>query len=398
LTKMKTFPVFSFVLLAVLAEGLALKHKRIPLYRMKSTRRTMEDLDVSRNKIARRWGSGGYGSHFPEEPLTNYMDASYYGPIQIGTPGQTFNVIFDTGSSNLWVPSITCKITELACRSHNRYDSKESSTAVANGTHFEIQYGTGSMEGFVSQDTVCVQDVCVKDQLFAEATHEADWIFLNAKFDGILGMGFTSLSNNGIPTPFDMMVEQGLVEEPKFSFWLNRNQDDPVGGELILGGSDPAYYEGEMHYVDLSETKYWKVSMKGISVGGDDTIACNGGCEGILDTGTTLIIGPIDEVQAINEAIGAKYVPGAGYQVECDVVDQLPSIELEFGGKIFELSGPEYILKVSGRGQTQCISGFGGASIPFWILGDVFLGKYYTEFDVGNKRVGIATAVKTPPK
>ena len=78
------------------------------------------------------------------------------------------------------------------------------------------------MEGFVSQDTVCVADVCVKDQLFAEATHEADWIFLNAKFDGILGMGFTSLSNNGIPTPFDMMVEQGLVEEPKFSFWLNR--------------------------------------------------------------------------------------------------------------------------------------------------------------------------------
>ena len=83
-----------------------------------------------------------------------------------------------------------------------------------------------------------------------------------------------------------------------------------------------------------------------ISVGGDNTIACNGGCEGILDTGTTLIIGPIDEVQAINEAIGAKYVPGAGYQVECDVVDQLPSIELEFGGKVFELSGPEYILKV----------------------------------------------------
>ena len=43
---------------------------------MKSTRRTMEDLDVSRNKIARRWGSGGYGSKFPEEPITNYLDVS----------------------------------------------------------------------------------------------------------------------------------------------------------------------------------------------------------------------------------------------------------------------------------------------------------------------------------
>ena len=105
---------------------------------------------------------------------------------------------------------------------HNRYDSKKSSTAVANGTHFEIRYGSGSMEGFVSQDTVCVADVCVKDQLFAEATHEPGIAFLAAKFDGILGMGFYSISVNGIPTPFDMMVEQGLVEDSKFSFWLNR--------------------------------------------------------------------------------------------------------------------------------------------------------------------------------
>ena len=41
---------------------------------MKTSRRTLEDLDVSRNRIARRWGSGGYGSQFPEEPITNYLD------------------------------------------------------------------------------------------------------------------------------------------------------------------------------------------------------------------------------------------------------------------------------------------------------------------------------------
>ena len=105
---------------------------------------------------------------------------------------------------------------------HNQYDHKKSSTYKENGTTFEIHYGSGSMEGYVSEDKVCIADVCVENQLFAEATHEPGLAFLAAKFDGILGMGFYTISVNGIPTPFDNMVDQGLVEDSKFSFWLNR--------------------------------------------------------------------------------------------------------------------------------------------------------------------------------
>lgn len=298
-------------------------------------------------------------------------------------------MIFDTGSSNLWVPSKTCPLLDIACKLHKKYDSTASSTYAVNGTNFSIQYGTGSMEGFLSTDTVTVGDVSVTAQIFAEATKELGIVFVMSKFDGILGMGYPTIAVDGVTPVFQKMIEESKVAKPQFSFYLSKDATAEVGGELLLGGVNSDYYTGDFHYVPVTRQGYWQFNMDKIAL--SDYSSTN--VAAIADTGTSLLAGPKADVAAlIAKMPGTKSIPLTGETtIDCGSVKDLPDLTFTLAGKDFTLTGSEYVLNVSG----ECLVGLMGIDVPagpLWILGDVFLSKYYTTFDYGNNQVGFATA------
>ncbi|CAN6972380.1 unnamed protein product [Brassica rapa subsp. trilocularis] len=237
-------------------------------------------------------------------PLKNYLDAQYYGEITIGTPPQKFTAIFDTGSSNLWVPSSNCYFS-IACYFHSKYKARDSSTYKRNGKPASIRYGTGAISGYFSNDDVKVGGLVIKDQEFIEATSEPGITFLLAKFDGILGLGFKEIAvGNSTPVWYNM-VEKGLVKEPIFSFWLNRNPEDPEGGQIVFGGVDPKHFKGEHTYVPVTRKGYWQFDMGDLNIAGKPTGYCANGCSAIADSGTSLLTGPSTVITMINHAIGA---------------------------------------------------------------------------------------------
>ncbi|XP_073346046.1 pepsin A-like [Pagrus major] len=376
---------WAFVVCAMVALSECLV--QVPLERGKTARELLEEqglweeykLKYPYNPMAKFDDRFAVGT----QPMTNDANIAYYGIISIGTPPQSFKVIFDTGSSNLWVPSVYC--SSPACNNHVKYNPAASSTYRQDGSPLNIRYGTGSMTGILGYDTVTVGGIAVRNQIFGLSKTEATFMqFMRA--DGILGLAYPSISASGATPVFDNMMNQGLVNEDLFSVYLNA-QPKHKGSVVTFGGVDPNHYIAPITWIPLSSQRFWQITMDSVTINGQ-VVGCSGGCQVIVDTGTSLVIGPQSDIDNINSLVGVT-VNNGEMTVNCDDIPQMPDVTFHIQGQEFTLPSSAYIRQTKHYG---CLTGFDKGGNSEWLLGDVFLRQFYSIYSRAQNMVGLAKA------
>jgi hypothetical protein len=253
------------ILILALCVALALSH-RIPLKKQEVTKK---ELLAKKAKLASpeflKESTKLLGSGLNHIPVNDYMDTQYFAEIRIGTPAQTFTVIPDTGSSNVWVYSGKC--WSIVCLAHDTYKQSKSSTYKKNGAKFVLSYGSGNSSGFLSKDNVGFGDLKANTFDFGEVDSVAGISFLASSMDGIFGLAWDAISQGGIPTFF---TAQTTTNDRSFSFFLSHLGEESY---IIAPGYDSEFFIGDLYYHKVVEAKYWSLKMNdmlidGKSVGG----------------------------------------------------------------------------------------------------------------------------------
>jgi hypothetical protein len=210
--------------------------------------------------------------------------------------------------------------------------------------------------------------------------------FASSAVDGLLGLGFDTITTvQGIKTPVDNLISQGLISKPIFGVSLGKASNGG-GGEYLFGGINSSKYTGSLTTVPVDKSQgYWGISVDDVSIGGS-SIASS--FSGILDTGTTLLLFTDDVAAQVAQAYGASDNGDGTYSISCDTSSLSPLV-FTLGGAEFNVPVDSLIYQQSG---SSCIAGFAYGGLPFAILGDVFLKNNYVVFNQQVPQVQIAAS------
>mmetsp|Transcript_39235 Transcript_39235/g.108046 ORF Transcript_39235/g.108046 Transcript_39235/m.108046 type:complete len:461 (-) Transcript_39235:118-1500(-) len=405
------------VTIAVLAAApqftavVALTSTVTPISRAASLHRSVTVPLVRRRKLGssqQGLGSSGDGSQVAEKRRQQHaaQATEYYGQINVGSPQQSFLVVFDTGSGNLLLPSTEC--SDDACTGHKRFDATLSNTSLQvafaerpsepvprDGTRdiVTITFGTGEMSGVYVRDNVCLGDgsagICCQAH-FVVSTEESDAPFSLVPFDGILGLSLPEMAESPAFSILEQLAHSGALESSIFAVYFGNENED---SEITFGSYAQHRMASDLVWVPVTHRGYWQVQMDGIMLGGKRLDLCDGarGCQVAVDTGTSLLAGPSEVVDTLVDDLHVSR--------DCSNLHDLPELAFSVGGSALSLGPEDYV----SQAPEGCSLGLMSLDIPppkgpLFIFGDPFLRKYYTVYDLENVQVGFALARHAAPQ
>ncbi|CAE7947684.1 ctse-b, partial [Symbiodinium sp. KB8] len=321
----------------------------------------------------------------------------YFAEVEVGSPSQSFRMIFDTGSANVVIPSSHCLAP--SCLQSRRYDASRSSTAerelclkdieASNYTReaVTLAFGTGQVTGHYAKDQVCVGEGLCAALSFVEATNQSEHPFLNAPYDGVLGLALPQLSQDHGFCLFDELVKSRKLARPLFAVYFSLE-----GGEISFGKVDVKRMESELKWAPVWKPGFWQVSLTDLTLNGSKTELCGApgsytACAAALDTGTSALTAPTRLARQLAELL--KVAP------DCSNFDALPTLGflLEEADLELQLTPQDYVEREEGTCELQLMAvDVPRPDGPLFLLGDPFLRRYYTVYDRQRLRMGFALA------
>jgi cathepsin D len=231
-----------------------------------------------------------------------------------------------------------------------------------------------------------------------------------APVSGLMGLAFESLANTGATPFWQALTNDNQLSSPEMSFWLARDPDPTSastlasGGVFTLGGTNSSLFSGNIEFIDLASTpSFWQLSLSSLTVNGAAVSLSTSNPLSAIDTGTTLIGGPHDDVVSFYNAIPGSISLGNSdpgfYAFPCSTDI---TVSLNFGGQSWPISPQDFNTgSVSeGRNSALCTGAIfdlslgsdniPGSSTPSWIFGDTFLKNVYSVFRSTPPSVGFA--------
>jgi len=344
-------------------------------------------------------------------PTTNQgSDSTYFAPISVGTPSQTFNVILDTGSSDLWVATNQCTSCPPGISTFN---PSSSSSVTVSAQSIQINYGSGSVAGTLAQDSVNMGGFVVQNQVLTLVT-DTSANFLQAPISGLMGLAFSTIAQSKA-TPFWQALANGnSFSTPEMSFFLTRFNGDAnaqtlePGGAFTLGGTNSSLFTGDIDFVNIPSgvtPSFWLLPLQTVQVNGKSaTIPTGNSALAAIDTGTTLVAGPTAAVQSIFAQIpNSQPLTGQMNGFFAYPCSTQVTVELNFGSKSWPISNADFNLGAIDNTGQMCVGGVfdldagtNGAAgdpssgSPAWVIGDTFLKNVYSVFRSSPASVGFA--------